>query len=98
MLNLIFFLGIQLLNFPEITVSSSIMRCKRTELGPEPQTSFISVRMSELQTERTSRVPLLNLNNLQIYNSVSEAQAYPHTLIEYGRKIIGAVAGSWQET
>lgn len=51
MLNLILFLGIQLLNFPEITVSSSVVRSKRTELGPEPQISFIYVRISEPQIE-----------------------------------------------
>lgn len=52
MLKLILVLGIQLLNFPEITVSSSVIRCKKTELGPETQTAFISVRMSEPQIER----------------------------------------------
>ena len=40
------------IKFPEITVSSSVIRCKKTELGPETQTAFISVRMSEPQIER----------------------------------------------
>lgn len=75
-----------------------MIRCKRTELDPEPQTSINSCE-SVCVTNRaiTSRVPPLNLYNLQIYSSVSEAQAYPPTLIEYGRKIIGAVVSSWQK-
>lgn len=39
-------------------------------------------------------VPPLNLYNLQISSSVSEAQAYLHALIEYRRKIIGAIVSS----
>lgn len=71
-----------------------MIRWKRTELDPEPQTPINScVPKGAL----ISGVPPLSLYNLQIYSSVREAQASPYTLIEYGRKIIGAVVSSWQK-
>lgn len=61
MLHLILFLGLLLLNLPEFTVNSVeklMIRCKKSELDPEPQTSLSNGRVSVTQIELSLAGPL----------------------------------------